>query len=129
MLFSSKQLWCGTNYLGPVHICDNYTVFYLCVMLTIPMQVLTCVSGLPIYNYGQFCFCSRVGKVSTNGMESYGLVSFTVNLIAWSMLLMWCKKFFLCYVHCITKVLSTILFHNLDGLSTVLRATSSKCSM
>ena len=50
-----------------------------------------------------------------------------MTLIAWSMLLIWCRKFFLCSVHCITKVSSTYLFHNQDGILTVLRATSSKC--
>ena len=44
-------------------------------------------------------FCSDVTELFQNGMEPYGLVSSTVNMIAWSMLLMSCKKFSLCSVH------------------------------
>ena len=52
MLLSSKQLWCGTNCLGPICSCFNYTVFCCYVMVTISMQVRTGVSGIPINTYG-----------------------------------------------------------------------------
>ena len=70
-------------------------------------------------------FCSGITKVSKNGIEPSSLVSSTVNLITWSVLFMWCKKFSLCSVHYITKMSSTNFFLNLGGSSTILMATSS----
>ena len=88
--------------------------------VTIPMQVLVCL-GLLYRLIDRILFCSGVIKVSENSMKPSGLVSSTMNLIAWSLLLTWCRKFFVFSVCYITKVSSTILFHNLGRFSAVLR--------
>ena len=71
---------------------------------------------------------SGVTKVSTNGIEPFGHVSSTVDLMDWSKLLM-CLRKFLCSDCCTMKVSPICLLHNPEGVSIVLMAHSSKCSM
>ena len=77
---------------------------------------------------GRVLFCSGITTVFRKDTEPSGPIFSTVNLGAWSMVLIWYRKFSLCSVQCITKVSSMYLFYNLGGFYTVLRATSTKCS-
>ena len=49
--------------------------------MSVPVHVLVCVGWLPIYTNGQGYVFSSVSIVSKTGMEPYGLVSSTVNII------------------------------------------------
>ena len=65
-----------------------------------------CVGFLSIL-MGRVLFCSGVMMVSKKGMEPSGHVFCTLTLIIWSIELMCCMRFSLCFVLCLTKVSST----------------------
>ena len=70
-----------------------------------------------------------ITKVSKNGMDPSALVSFVVNWMRGSKLLICYRNFSLYDVSITTKVSSTYLFHNLGGCSAVLMALISKSSI
>ena len=94
------------------------------VLHAIPLQVLICICWLPVYTSGQGSVRLWVYDCI---QKPSGLVFSTVNWITWAMVLMSCRKFSLYSVHCVTKVSSTYLFHNLSRFSLVLMTISLKC--
>ena len=79
--------------------------------------------GSYIHLWTELCYALMLPKCPEMGWNCLALCPLLwIWLLGLLVLLMCCKNFSLCSVCCITKVSSTNLFHNVGGLSTVLRA-------
>ena len=67
--------------------------------------------------------------MSKKGMDPSSLASSTVNCMALSTGLIWCRNSSLCAWSCITQVSSTYLLQNLGGCTAVDKALDSNASM
>ena len=58
--------------------------------MVIPVHVFVCMEEYTFMD--KVLLCSGVTMVSRKGLKPFDLVSSTVNLIAWCMVLIWCRK-------------------------------------
>ena len=114
VIFLLKQQWDGAD--SPDSMCQGVDdiKFSSQIVMNVQMQVLICMSGLPIHYYWGEMSDSGITKVSRNGMEPSSLLSPTVNCMHGSVELMCSRNLSLL---CTRNVSSTYLFHILGGHS------------